>query len=145
MKKFNLRILALAVMATALIGFSGIANAGMGNGSPCGYNQNLTPEQQTKMQNMHTQFSAATETTRQQLIMKRVIFLFAAVMIWFSEAMASAMLTLRGPEAQAVSRSTAATMLSLVVSFMGCLIHCVGNFEVGQSCFLGGLNHPVMC
>ena len=71
MKKFNLRILALAVMATALIGFSGIANAGMGNGSPCGYNQNLTPEQQTKMQSMHAEFLTATEATRQQLIMKR--------------------------------------------------------------------------
>ena len=71
MKKFSLRVLALAVMATALIGFSGVASAGMGNGSPCGYNQNLTPEQQTKMQKMHTEFLTATESTRQQLIMKR--------------------------------------------------------------------------
>ena len=70
MKKFNLRILALAVMATALIGFSGVANAGMGHNSPCVANQNLTPEQQQKMQKIHTEFLTATEATRQQLIMK---------------------------------------------------------------------------
>ena len=70
MKKFNLGIMALALMATAFIGFAGVANAGMGHNSACVSNQNLTPEQQAKMEKMHTEFLAATETTRQQLIMK---------------------------------------------------------------------------
>ena len=70
MKKFNLRFMALALMATAFIGFAGVANAGMGHNSACVSNQNLTPEQQAKMEKMHTEFLAATETTRQQLIMK---------------------------------------------------------------------------
>lgn len=70
MKKLTIRMLALAVMATAIIGFSGVANAAMDH-TQCMQNQNLTPEQQAKMQKMHTEFLTATDATRQQLITKR--------------------------------------------------------------------------
>ena len=71
MKKFNVRILALAVMVTALLGFSGVANAAWGDGPNDGAYQTLSKEQQTKMQNLHSEFFTATEDIRQQMIIKR--------------------------------------------------------------------------
>lgn len=75
MKRTTSRMLILAVAATAVLGFSGIANAwhggGWHRGGPGAAGPAYTAEQQAAMDKLYQEHYAVTEATRQQLIVKQ--------------------------------------------------------------------------
>lgn len=74
MKKSLCGFLALAMLATGVIGFSGVAEArgGRHNGYGPGYNyNNLTPEQQEKARKLHDEHYNSVAPIRQQMIVKQ--------------------------------------------------------------------------